>query len=191
MSGGLGNTDKGDNTSVIGGLALEFFTRVCDKVCHVAALLFRLLANRISLMAPPWHPIPITNFLFAKTHGGRELTAEGPCFQFAPSAAASTFEDMISEAKSIRYLRGLQLVGASPSGNGQGLASLQLQRADGSGAVTAKGSVFIDASYEGDLLAVANVPFTVGREGVAAYNESIAGRLKVGWRRRSMFCALF
>lgn len=41
------------------------------------------------------------------------------------------------------------------------------------------GSAFIDASYEGDLLAAAGVPFTVGREPSAQYNESLGGRLFV------------
>ena len=36
-------------------------------------------------------------------------------------------------------------------------------------------TVVIDASYEGDLLAMAGVPFVVGREGRAQYNESLAG----------------
>jgi hypothetical protein len=40
---------------------------------------------------------------------------------------------------------------------------------------TYTGAVFVDASYEGDLLALANVTFTVGREGRTQYNESLAG----------------
>jgi hypothetical protein len=36
-------------------------------------------------------------------------------------------------------------------------------------------AVFIDASYEGDLMARAGVKYTVGREGRDAYGESIAG----------------
>ena len=37
------------------------------------------------------------------------------------------------------------------------------------------GSVYIDASYEGDLMAQAGVTFTVGRESTAAYGEPLAG----------------
>ncbi|WP_198674117.1 FAD-dependent oxidoreductase [Chitinophaga alhagiae] len=37
------------------------------------------------------------------------------------------------------------------------------------------GKVFIDASYEGDLMAAAKVPFRVGREGRAEFGESFAG----------------
>ncbi len=36
--------------------------------------------------------------------------------------------------------------------------------------------VFIDASYEGDLMAAAGVRYTVGREGREQYGESLAGR---------------
>jgi len=38
------------------------------------------------------------------------------------------------------------------------------------------GSVFIDASYEGDLMAKAGVSYVVGREGIKDYSESWAGR---------------
>lgn len=40
-------------------------------------------------------------------------------------------------------------------------------------AFTAK--VFIDATYEGDLLALAKVPYTVGREATSKYGEALAG----------------
>lgn len=38
------------------------------------------------------------------------------------------------------------------------------------------GAVFIDATYEGDLLALAGVPYRVGREDGALYGERFAGR---------------
>jgi hypothetical protein len=38
------------------------------------------------------------------------------------------------------------------------------------------GKVFIDAGYEGDLMAKAGVSYTCGREGIKDYNESWAGR---------------
>jgi len=38
-----------------------------------------------------------------------------------------------------------------------------------------KGKVFIDATYEGDLMAAAGVSFAWGREGIAQYGESLAG----------------
>ncbi|ADB31015.1 conserved hypothetical protein [Kribbella flavida DSM 17836] len=41
---------------------------------------------------------------------------------------------------------------------------------------TYSAAVFVDASYEGDLLAGAGVPYAVGREGRSKYGESLAGR---------------
>ena len=38
-------------------------------------------------------------------------------------------------------------------------------------------SVFIDSSYEGDLMKMAGVSYTVGREGRDRYHESLAGRM--------------
>nr|WP_261342933.1 FAD-dependent oxidoreductase [Gimesia algae] len=44
----------------------------------------------------------------------------------------------------------------------------------GKGAFTAK--TFIDATYEGDLLAAAGISWTIGREGKAEFGESLAGK---------------
>src|SRR5439155_18449397 len=38
-----------------------------------------------------------------------------------------------------------------------------------------RAKMFIDTTYEGDLIALAGVTFTVVREGTNAYNESLAG----------------
>ena len=40
-------------------------------------------------------------------------------------------------------------------------------------------SVFVDASYEGDVMAGAGVSYFVGREGRNTYNESLAGRREI------------
>src|SRR5207247_8732391 len=38
-----------------------------------------------------------------------------------------------------------------------------------------QGEVFVDATYEGDLMAQAGVSYTWGREGASQYGESLAG----------------
>lgn len=43
------------------------------------------------------------------------------------------------------------------------------------------GKIFIDATYEGDLGAAANVPFRLGRESKDEYNEPGAGRIYKYW----------
>jgi hypothetical protein len=44
------------------------------------------------------------------------------------------------------------------------------------GVLTVKARVFIDASYEGDLMAFAGCDYTVGRESMDQYKESLAGQ---------------
>jgi hypothetical protein len=57
--------------------------------------------------------------------------------------------------------------------------------------LTVKGAMFIDATYEGDLMAAANVSYTVGREPRGTYNESLAGQWQnVSWKDTYQFCRL-
>lgn len=87
---------------------------------------------------------------------------------FEPHIATEVFHEMLSEAHvdvmiSSRLVQ-VHRVGAQ-------LTSLEL-----SSGSTVEGHVMIDSSYEGDLLALAGVSFTIGREGQSQYNESLAGR---------------
>lgn len=49
-----------------------------------------------------------------------------------------------------------------------------------------RGGVFVDAGYEGDLLAAAGVPSAVGREDTALYGERFAGRREPAPGRHAM-----
>lgn len=56
---------------------------------------------------------------------------------------------------------------------------------------TIEAEMFIDATYEGDLLAAANVSYRVGREPASAYGESLGGQWqKVSWQNVYQFCGL-
>jgi hypothetical protein len=88
-------------------------------------------------------------------------------FKFEPHVAEAVFEDMIREAK-------VEVVRESTLGRVEvvdsRVVSIRTNRGE-----TFLGAVFIDASYEGDLMARAGVNYAIGREGRAQYNESIAG----------------
>jgi hypothetical protein len=59
-----------------------------------------------------------------------------------------------------------------------------------SGAVI-RANMFIDATYEGDLMAAAKVSYRVGREPRGAFNESLAGQWQqVSWKGVYQFCGL-
>lgn len=89
------------------------------------------------------------------------------------------FDQMLAAQPKIKVLTKHRLLAAdvwtvaSPNSQSEQIRAATFSRADGSTIeVTAK--VFIDGSYEGDLLAAAKVPFHVGREGKAQYGESLA-----------------
>ena len=44
-----------------------------------------------------------------------------------------------------------------------------------------RASVFVDATYEGDLAAAAGAPYMLGREGVDEYGEPCAGKFYQRW----------
>src|SRR5690606_28927747 len=80
------------------------------------------------------------------------------------------FDDMISQA-GIEVVRGERLnreSGVTKEGNA--ITSIQME----SGKVYS-GKIFIDATYEGDLMASAGVSYFVGREANSVYGETYNG----------------
>lgn len=63
---------------------------------------------------------------------------------------------------------------------GKGLKSVEKDAARITSVLTSSGrhqaKTFVDATYEGDLMAMAGVPWRLGREARTEYNESLAGR---------------
>jgi hypothetical protein len=88
-------------------------------------------------------------------------------FKFEPHVATLVFQDMLREAK-IEPLFDQRLAGAKKEGGR--VTSITTAKGDGFEA-----AVWIDASYEGDLLARAGVACVWGREGRGEHNEPLAG----------------
>jgi len=89
---------------------------------------------------------------------------------FEPSAALAVYEEMLG-AETIELVYNQQLdreAGVEKSGTT--IVSISML----SGEVYS-GKVFIDATYEGDLMAAAGVSYTVGRESNDTYNETMNG----------------
>ena len=56
---------------------------------------------------------------------------------------------------------------------------------------TVQAKVYIDTTYEGDLMAAAKVSYHVGREPTGTYGESLAGHWqKISWQTVYQFCGL-
>jgi hypothetical protein len=86
---------------------------------------------------------------------------------YEPHVAERVFEAMLREA-GVRVVLNETL--ASVEKDGPAIKSIRTTAGR-----RFVGKVFIDASYEGDLLAAAGVKYRVGREGKDEYDESLAG----------------
>lgn len=145
-SGGLGMTDSG-NKAVIGGIAREFYQRVKK------------------------HYDKPTSWKYEKRAGyARYRAADDAMWTFEPHVAEMIFEGWVLEhdIPVIRQQRLNRTTGVRKSG--EQITSITME----SGQIY-HGRMFIDATYEGDLMAAAGVTFTVGRESNSAYSESLNG----------------
>ncbi len=91
-------------------------------------------------------------------------------FYFEPHVAEKVFNQLVTE-NGVDVVRGERLdLDAGVLVKGRRIAALRME----SGKVY-KGRMFIDASYEGDLLPGAGVRYTVGREPNSLYKETLNG----------------
>jgi len=92
---------------------------------------------------------------------------------FEPKAAEAVFDAMVKEA-GVRVVKGRLDLKHGVVKEGKRIVGLRLE--DGT---AIKGKVFIDASYEGDLLPLAGVSFVIGRESNSEFNEKSNGNTGV------------
>jgi hypothetical protein len=147
-SSGLGMTDSGD-TRVIGGLAREFYRRVRQHYDAPAAWTREKPAD------------------FPGYRAGADAM-----WRFEPHVAEAVFQRMLDEAK-VPLVLGERLdlrPGVGVRQEGRRIAAVVME----SGRALA-GRMFIDATYEGDLMARAGVEYTVGREPNSRYGETLNG----------------
>jgi hypothetical protein len=150
-TGGLGQTDIG-NKAAIGGISREFYQGIKEYYDH----------------PENWKWQKKEDYL----DGGQTKTEkeETAMWTFEPSAAISVYEDFINNEN-------IELV-----------LNKKLDRADGVTKIDSKitsikmlsgeeyhGKMFIDATYEGDLMAAADVDYVVGRESNEMYQETMNG----------------
>ena len=99
-----------------------------------------------------------------KTYG------EPIAWDFEPHVAELVFKEMLAEAKVKVFTEHRLREDGGVRKRGATIREIFL---DNSTSIEAR--LFIDATYEGDLLKQAKVSYTVGREGVGQYGESLAG----------------
>lgn len=153
-SSGLGFTDTGDKR-VIGGLSREFYQRVYNHYQNEQA----------------WKWQKRENFGSKGSLGGTATDSDkGTMWLFEPHLAEKVFEDFVEENK-IQVYRDhwLDRENGVQMKNGK-IVSIRMLNG-----IKFEGEIFIDATYEGDLMAAAGVNFHVGREANRVYNETYNG----------------
>ena len=155
ISGGLVNTDIGDRKTV-GGLADEFLKRAV-----------KYYADKDGPHSPQ---------LVACKNGRK----------FEPHVAELTFDQMLKGQPRVRVFHRLRYRSVAMDGMDgvdakrmptsiPSISALTVEDPLDGSTRTFTAKVFIDASYEGDLMAGAGVPYRVGREGREEFNEALAG----------------
>src|SRR5690606_38208494 len=150
-TGGLGATDIG-NKNAIGGISREFYHNIKRYYDDPSNWIYESREE-----------------YFAR-YKGRNAEGDTTMWTFEPSAALSVYQKMIADEdidllynEKLNREDGVELW----AGN---ITSIEME----SGKVFA-GRMFIDATYEGDLMAAAGVSYTVGRESNDQYDENLNG----------------
>ncbi|MFG0262210.1 MAG: FAD-dependent oxidoreductase [Novipirellula sp. JB048] len=107
----------------------------------------------------------------------------GKARDYSPGEAESLYREMLDEA-GVKVLLGRPL--SSVQMQDQRLVSITMETGE-----TVRAAMFVDSTYEGDLLAAANVSYHVGREPAATYEETLGGQWqRVSWKDVYQFCRL-
>ena len=161
-SGGLGNTDIGSKGAV-GGLSRRFYEHVASHYARPEAWVHETRAEYESRSA-------IGNQGHGRPDPMARRSGVPTMWVFEPGVAERILRAMAEEAGvAVRFGERLDLAdGVSKTVSA--ILSIRME----SGRAYA-GRVFIDATYEGDLMAKAGVSYQVGREANAVYGESLNG----------------
>ncbi len=143
---GLGWTDSG-NKDVIGGLSREFYQRI-----------------------KTYYDDPATWVHESREGYDRYRADDDAMWTFEPHVAEQIYLDMLSETD-VEVILGERL----NRDGGATFDGLTLQAIEMESGLQIAGRIFIDATYEGDLMALAGVTYHVGRESNDIYGETLNG----------------
>ena len=109
-------------------------------------------------------------YLRVGRHYGLQRYAQEIGWLHEPHVAEDIFREMLRESKVEIFERSRLKEKSGVRKNGATVQQLTIENGD---VFSAK--IFIDSSYEGDLMAQSGVTYTFGREGSEQYHESLAG----------------
>jgi FAD dependent oxidoreductase len=152
-SGGLGATDIG-NKAAIGGISREFYHRIAQHYARAEAWNFESRED------------------YFKQRGDRTSLAElaspdATMWTFEPHLAEGVLFSFINQARVSVYFQ--QRLASAKKQDGR-ISEIQMENGK-----VFRARMFIDATYEGDLMAKTGVSYFVGREANAAFKETLNG----------------
>jgi hypothetical protein len=152
-AGGLGWTDSGDKKA-IGGISRDFYHRVWKHYQNDQAWNWQERAD------------------YGNVGQGKPADDEGIPTQwtFEPKVAEKIFEELVAENKIMLYKDEWL-----DRENGVEVVSGEIKSATMLSGKKFQGKMFVDATYEGDLMASAGVSYHVGREANSVYDETWNG----------------
>jgi len=161
-SSGLGLTDTGSKQT-IGGLSREFYHRIFEYYKNPAAWKYGTRDEYFGAIPRMW------------TDAGAKTEGEQMQFTFEPHVAEGIYNDMVREA-GVKVVFGERLdLQKGVEKTGAAIRSIAMESGR-----KFFGRMFIDATYEGDLMAKAGVKYKVGREPNSQYGEKFNGILPSG-----------
>lgn len=149
-SGGLGATDIG-NKAAIGGVSREFYQRIKKH--------YSVTAN--------WKQEKPENYRSGRTS---EQSQEDAMWTFEPSVAERLYDEMCRESGVVVVKQERLDLKNGVEKRGGRITGIRMDSGK-----TFRGRMFVDATYEGDLMAKAGVSYTVGREANSQYGETLNG----------------
>ncbi|MGD8499418.1 MAG: FAD-dependent oxidoreductase [Phycisphaerales bacterium] len=145
-AGGLGWTDSG-HKEAIGGISREFYRRIKKYYDKSEAWVYQKPEDY-----------------------SRYRPNEDAMWVFEPHVGEQVFEELVAEHKIPVFRNQWLRRKGGVKKDGSRIVSITMLRGK-----TYRGKMFIDATYEGDLMAGAGVSYHVGREGNAVYDETLNG----------------
>ena len=151
-TGGLGQTDVGD-TEAHGGISRQFYRDIRSHYADKSKWVYGQGRDEYDWNG---HVFP---------HDSDTM------WMFEPSVALSILERWERE-EGLRIVRGARLDRRPGGVESEGGRIVSMRTEDGR---VWRGRMFVDATYEGDLMAAAGVSYTVGREANSVYGETLNG----------------
>ncbi len=147
-TGGLGATDIGSRDAV-GGISREFYRNI----------------KKYYDKSESWSRQEKESY-----SQSRNIEGEDVMWTFEPSVALKIYKEMMAKEKIDLVYNKKLLRNGGVKKDGTSISEIKMVSEE-----VYKGKMFIDATYEGDLMAASGVSYTVGRESNKQYGETLNG----------------